>query len=381
MTDTITACRLCGTPLPALPILHMAHIPSRIQYFPTKDDLAQDRAADLQVYECSGCGLVQLNTPPVVYAEGATSTTAYSAGMMSYRQAQIADFVSTNRLQGKRVLDVGCGDGHLLKFLEEAGAKAFGIDASQKAVDLARERGLNARVGYVTRNTQVEDHLFDAFVSTDVLEHVPDLKDFLQGICANLREGAVGLIESHTIDKILETQRFYDFVLDHLSYFTLRTMRLSLELSGFEVLHIERNRDGENITAIVRKPPAAPLETIRDHHDILQANLSQFREQHAGKQLAIWGASFQTLTLLALGMIPDVAFIIDSAPYKQGKYSPVSHIPIVSPAHLESEPAEVVLIIASRYESEIIEQIQNQVRFKGTLATLQGADIRVLQQA
>ena len=53
-----------------------------------------------------------------------------------------------------------------------------------------------------------------------------------------------------------------------------------------------------------------------------------------GKALAIWGASHQGFTLAATTRLGGkVSYIIDSAPFKQGRFAPASHLPIVAPAH------------------------------------------------
>ena len=74
----------------------------------------------------------------------------------------------------------------------------------------------------------------------------------------------------------------------------------------------------------------------------------------------------------------DVAYIIDSAPYKQNHFTPVSHLPIVSPQTLHNDPVDVVIINAPRYENEIIEQIQRDQAFKGTVAVLKGDGVTLL---
>ena len=73
-----------------------------------------------------------------------------------------------------------------------------------------------------------------------------------------------------------------------------------------------------------------------------------------GKALAIWGASHQGFTLAATTRLGDkVSYIIDSAPFKQERFAPTSHLPIVAPAHFAEEPVDAILIVAPGYTEEI----------------------------
>ena len=80
-----------------------------------------------------------------------------------------------------------------------------------------------------------------------------------------------------------------------------------------------------------------------------------------GKKLAIWGASHQGFTLAATTRAGEkAAYIIDSAPFKQGRFAPASHVKIVPPSHWKIEPADVILIVAPGYTEEIAGIIKEQ---------------------
>ncbi|HIX52372.1 MAG TPA: methyltransferase, partial [Candidatus Lachnoclostridium stercoripullorum] len=80
-----------------------------------------------------------------------------------------------------------------------------------------------------------------------------------------------------------------------------------------------------------------------------------------GKTLAIWGASHQGFTLAATTRLGGkVSYIIDSAPFKQGRFAPASHLPIVAPEHFFQEPADAILIVAPGYTEEIASIIRER---------------------
>jgi 2-polyprenyl-3-methyl-5-hydroxy-6-metoxy-1,4-benzoquinol methylase len=76
-------------------------------------------------------------------------------------------------LPGGRLLDVGCGSGDWLLTMRGLGWKAEGVDFDAEAVNAARQRGLNARLGTLEQQN-FPDEYFDAVTLNHVIEHLPD---------------------------------------------------------------------------------------------------------------------------------------------------------------------------------------------------------------
>ncbi len=79
----------------------------------------------------------------------------------------------------ERILDVGCGKGHLVKALSELGIDAVGIDLNPNAADVAvvpRVRTMSAT------HLDFEDGAFDAVVSFHAIEHIPPIDEALREI-------------------------------------------------------------------------------------------------------------------------------------------------------------------------------------------------------
>lgn len=70
------------------------------------------------------------------------------------------------------LLDIGCGDGLLLSLVKERDIVAKGLDISEKAVEKARVKGLDASVFDVNGRIPFPDNTFDVVVMLDVLEHL-----------------------------------------------------------------------------------------------------------------------------------------------------------------------------------------------------------------
>ena len=75
----------------------------------------------------------------------------------------------------------------------------------------------------------------------------------------------------------------------------------------------------------------------------------------------MWGASHQGFTLAATTSLgKNVEYIIDSAPFKHGKFAPASHLPIVPPDYFEEHPVDAIVITAPGYTDEIAKIIRER---------------------
>lgn len=365
-------CRLCGSH-DVQECLHINHVPRNIQRLFKAEELDQDRPIDLSVHRCASCGFVQIH--PVLdddYYDDYLMTTSHSQQMQDFQWEQASDFVNRFGLAGKTVKEMGCGDGNYLVHLQKAGAVVSGIEPSEKFRALAIARGFAVESGYVSQDRLLDGAPFDGFVTRQVLEHVPNIHDFLQGIRRNLKPGAYGLIEVPSLEKALEDRRYYDFFPDHVNYFSLRTLRVALEINGFEVLETRHGMFDEYNIAIVRNPVPDPLIAVQETVRILGEGIRGFIEQHKsqGGKVAIWGSGGKGLSVLAAAGITEVDILVDGDPHKQGLYTPVSHLLVQSPEVLRTTKVDAVLITAMAYRNEIERLLAEEYEFTGPVAVL-----------
>ncbi len=87
---------------------------------------------------------------------------------------------------GDRILDVGCGKGHLVKALRELGVDSIGIDLNPNAADVAvvpRVRTMSAT------SLDFDDGAFDAVVSFHAIEHIPPIEEALREMARVVKPG------------------------------------------------------------------------------------------------------------------------------------------------------------------------------------------------
>lgn len=99
-------------------------------------------------------------------------------------------------LEGRTVLDAGCGDGVLLELLARRGAAAVGLDAERVGLELARQElekrtSMATLVQGVCQALPLRSSLMDAVFAVEVIEHLDDPERFLSEASRVLRRGGV----------------------------------------------------------------------------------------------------------------------------------------------------------------------------------------------
>ncbi|PIT73918.1 class I SAM-dependent methyltransferase [Limnohabitans sp. G3-2] len=365
-------CRVCSQPSLSI-VMSVPNVPRNIQRLFSFDDLHLDRAINLEVLGCSRCGFVQIE--PLLedeYYDDYLMTTTHSRQMQQYQARQARDFVQRFGLVGKSVKEIGCGDGSYLDHLRDAGAVVSGLEPSMRFRELAVGRGYEVESGYVDAQRQLEGGPYDGFVTRQVLEHVPDIHGFLTGIRLNLKPGAVGLIEVPSLEKALIDRRFYDFFPDHVNYFSLRSLRLALEMNGFDVVDLHHDMLGEYNVALVTVADSPSFDrvatTVSTLGKELREIIAQYRSQ--GKKVAMWGAGGKGLSVMAAAGIQDLDLLVDGDPHKQGLFTPVSHLKVEAPSILANGDFAAVVITAMAYRNEIELTLRDEYKFLGDIFVL-----------
>ena len=379
-----THCRVCQSPFFSEPLLLLENMPCAAQNFPDLSNVESDSGQDLELCQCRGCGLVQLSNSSVGYHKDVIRASAFSEEMQDFRIDQFNKFVTDHNLQGKKVLEVGCGKGEYLSLIEKAGAEAYGVEHLAESVEYCQAKNLKVSQGYLTDsseayNSELSSGPFSAFFIMNFFEHLPDPNAMLDAITNNLIDYAIGLIEVPNFDMILEQSLFSEFINDHLFYFTEESLRSTLNYNGFEVIQCHSIWHDYILSATVRRKQPKNLTFLSTHQEKITREIHQFLDKHNGKKIAVWGAGHQSLAVLSLtGMSSRIESVFDSAPFKQDKFTPATHIPIKNPDELDEEVIEVIIIMAASYSDEVFRTIRTKWGTKFTVAILRDYGLEIV---
>ncbi len=390
-------CIACGHALS--PLMTLDDMPASAQNIPAASELAEDHPLSLTLCQCPSCGLVQFDTEPVDYYRDVIRAGGGTRTMTRLRHEEYARLLTAmqeHHIHGRRIVEVGCGRGEFLRMWQNLaedpeGAAALARDQARdplsgqpnaaplhlvglehkpslvEEANAVADKKYRVYEGFATGDVCYPEGPFDAFVQFNFLEHQPDPCDMLRNIGHNLKPQALGLITVPSFEYILRYNGYYELLRDHIANYTEFTLQKLLQDCGFELLSMDLvNRD--TIEAIVRKADPDELSelhysgrlidvsALRDSYDRLSASVNAHIDHlsESRRTMAIWGASHQGFTLAATTKLGGrVEYIIDSAPFKQGRFSPASHIPIVAPDYAVTHPVDEILIVAPGYTDEI----------------------------
>lgn len=343
-------CRACGkTSLEE--ILDFGHMPlagdfrsngERVPLFPLAIDL------------CTHCLLLQVreNVPHwVIFSARYSYSSSTVPGLVRHFEAFARDVSDPASRPGNRLLEIGCNDGVFLKPLVQAGFDAYGIDASDNVVALAREKGLNVRQGVFSKAAAValkeELGSFDVLTCSNVFAHNAEVGDFAEGVEHLLSPAGEFWVEVHDARGLFQDLQWDCFYHEHCFYWSIQALERCLREKGlFLKRYAQTKMHGGSLRAVFSRH--APSIDIREP-EISPSDWSEFgkncrRSRHlihdAINSLPIryaYGAAGRAVMLINwTGIAERLSFVVDGSPLRYGRMIPNTTVPVIS----ETEFAE-----------------------------------------
>lgn len=385
-TTTLTACRCCQSQ-ELFCLLPMGLHPPANMFVRPEDKDAPQPAFPLDAKVCLECGLLQVadQIPPGFFEHylyvpsGATTMHSHFAGLAE---------VLARRAQGGLIVDVGCNDGLMLAAANARGALTLGIDPAANIADLARERGVKVHEAYFTPETAdrvaAEHGRASVISTTNTFNHIGDLHAFMEAVDRLLADDGTFVIEVPWAMKILEGNQFDNIYHEHVSELSLLSIKKLVNSFAMDIVDVERLAvHGGSMRVFIQRmalgttPTAAVLDMLSDEREagltdwqtwvefsarieIIRDRLIEMIDELRGQGLRIagYGAPAKSTTLLTyFGLGRDrIDFLVDRSPLKQGLLSPGALIPVKSPAAIEEEQPDVLLVLAWNFLDEILDQ-------------------------
>jgi 2-polyprenyl-3-methyl-5-hydroxy-6-metoxy-1,4-benzoquinol methylase len=208
------------------------------------------------------------------------------------RQRQLLKALARNT-RGRRLLDVGCGEGQLLQTAQVEGWDSTGIDLSESAVRLGRERELSvSRTDFF--DASLDEQRFDAIVMSELIEHVPSPARFLKRAEQLLETDGILYLTTPNFGSLARRMLGETWSVihpEHIGYFERSTLRMmASEETGLREIKIEAN----NITPstfvawLRRQGPQSPRAAATVHRKARRSLDQQLRRAvHQSRVLSV----------------------------------------------------------------------------------------------
>ncbi|HSN07962.1 MAG TPA: class I SAM-dependent methyltransferase, partial [Hanamia sp.] len=214
----------------------------------------------------------------------------------------------------------------------------------------------------------------DLITATNVFAHVDDVSDFIKGVKYILKENGHLVLEFPYLINFIEGKEFDTIYFEHLSYFLINPIKLLCEKEGLKIERVESHPiHGGSVRVFIGngKEDETVYNFLESEHRYRSINpymefareikrvISDFRLNISKlSNIAAFAASAKGNTLLNSSGITvgKIRYIVDETPEKIGKFSPGTHIPIVSMLDLQRTPPDYLLILSWNFAEEIMDK-------------------------
>jgi len=399
-TTTLPACRLCGTGLRRT-FVDLGMSPLCERFLDAAELNGMEPFYPLHVRICDECLLVQLETyvsAEEIFGGDYAYFSAYSDSWVEHARVYAERMTERLALSGENlVVELASNDGYLLQHFVRSGIPALGIDPARNVAEAARRRGVETLCEFfgaeLADEVAEERGHADLVVANNVLAHVPDVNDFVEGMRILLAPQGVATVEVPHLVRLIEGLQFDTIYHEHYSYFSFHTLVRLFGEHGLQVFDVEElPSHGGSLRVFVRRPDGDPEGAVADllgrereaGYDSLDGYRG-FGERVAetkrrllelliglrrdGKRVVGYGAPGKGNTLLNYcGIRTDfLEYTVDRNPGKHGKFLPGTHIPIYPPERIAETRPDYVLILPWNLKREIAAQLDYVREWGGRL--------------
>jgi hypothetical protein len=394
--NTIRRCRHCDAPLEQT-LVDLGSSPLCNTLLDVDSMNRGEAFYPLHVRVCGNCFLAQLDefvSPDEIFGEY-SYFSSFSDTFVAHARRFVEESIDRFRLNGaSKVIEVASNDGYLLQHFRPHGVPVLGIEPARNVAEAAVAKGIPTVVMFLGEDSAreiVKEHgAADLVVANNVLAHTPHLNDFVAGLAVLAGEQGVVSVEFPHLVRLINLNQFDTIYHEHFSYYSFHTVCRIFESKGlrvFDVQEIDTHGGSLRVFATVGDHPETPnvqrmhafeqdwgvtdLATYANFTHRVEETKRQLLEcliplRRAGKHIVGYGVPGKGNTLLNYcGLRTDfIDYMVDRNPYKQGRFTPGTRIPIYAPERIRETQPDYVLIMIWNLVDEVVAQL-DEVRSWG----------------
>ncbi|MEM7280434.1 MAG: class I SAM-dependent methyltransferase [Pseudomonadota bacterium] len=384
-------CRLCRS-TDLVRVMDFPATPPGNQFLQASELDQPEETYDLYVMHCQNCGHLQLGLvvdPRILYQRDYKYVSGTSPVFRKHFE-DYADWVTSEYdiKPDSFVVDVGSNDGTCLGFFKNKGYRVLGVDPATEIAEAATAGGIPTIADFFSRalaeDIRAKHGAADLITSHNACAHVDQLEDLILGVRDLLADDGVFVFEVGYAVDVYDNAYFDTIYHEHVDYHTVKPFTKFFNRLDMTVIDVTRvsaqggsirvavkKNTSDNITIGPRVQECLDLEDQRNFDDpntfrefamriaAIGAELKGTLEDllAAGHRVAAYGAPTKSTTLLShFGINKNhIEYIVDDNKKKQGLFSPVHHIPIMSKQHLFDNRPDYLVVLAWNFAESIIE--------------------------
>ncbi|TXK36478.1 class I SAM-dependent methyltransferase [Pontibacter qinzhouensis] len=388
-------CRFCKTPIHNK-FVDLVNCPPSNSFLSEKQLNEPEVYYPLTIYVCHSCHLVQVDEHKKatdIFNNEYVYFSSYSKSWVEHARRYVEAMMQRFEYnENSTVIEIASNDGYLLQHFKERGVPVLGIEPTQNTANIAIQKGiptLTEYFGAATAQTLADQKKKgDLLIGNNVLAHVPDIDDFVEGLKVALRKNGVITMEFPHLLRLVEDCQFDTIYHEHFSYLSFTTVKRIFEAHGLTLFDVEvvpthggslrifvkhQKDDSKSISdrvqALLQKEEEAGI-TTEEYYLNFQERVDQVKygflnflieQKRAGKKVIGYGAAAKGNTLLNYAGIKGrdlLQFVVDAAPSKQNKFLPGSHIPVYDESKIAEYYPDYIIILPWNLKNEVMEQLE-----------------------
>jgi SAM-dependent methyltransferase len=367
----------------------------------TAERLTQmERFYPLKAFVCSNCFLVQLEefeSPQEIFSDYAYFSS-YSTTWLEHCKRYANEATDELRLgAGHRVVEIASNDGYLLQYFVERGVPVLGVEPAANVAATAVAKGIPTEVDFfgtqTARRLSASHGSANLVAANNVLAHVPDVNDFVEGVRILLAPGGRATFEFPHLLRLMEFNQFDTIYHEHFSYLSALTASQIFRKHALKIVRVQHlpthggslrvwvahEAEGiepeSSVDDVLREERAGGLDRLETYQrfpervEFVKRRLLEFliQARDDGKRVAAYGAAAKGTTLFNYcGIGTDlVDFVVDRNPHKQNKFMPGCHVPIYDVERVKQTRPDFLLVLPWNLREEIAGQMAHIRKWGG----------------
>ncbi len=394
-------CRFCDNPLKH-EFIDLINAPPSNSFL-SIDQLEQPEIFyPLKLFVCDSCWLVQIDeykNAEEIFSNDYAYFSSYSKSWLQHAENYVEMITEKLHLtESSMVMEIASNDGYILQYFKKKHVPCVGIEPTESTAKVARDKGISIISEFfgcdLAKKLKRDGYSPNLILGNNVLAHVPDINDFVEGLSILLPPNGIITMEFPHLMQLIEKNQFDTIYHEHYSYFSLHTVesifnKFNLVLFDVEELKTHggslriyakhRSHSAWNTTPAIGALKKEEIDRgmldikfykkFQNAADKIKYSLVSFliEKKHQGKKIVAYGAAAKGNTLLNYcGIKKDlISFVVDASPHKQGKYLPGVHIHVVAEKILKKFQPDFVLILPWNITEEIAKQLSYIKKWDG----------------